>query len=85
MYHGSKLSRCTIGKLFYRLCDNHKNEALKFAKGNYMTKTTLPEGCRQDLKWWEDNIQVAHAIITLPPPSITLESDASNNSWGAAL
>ena len=57
------------GKLFDRLCDNHKNEALKLAKGNYMATTMLPEGCRQDLKWWEDNVQTADAISTPPPSS----------------
>ena len=45
------------GQLFYRRCDNHKTPAIKWEKGNYAAKISLPIGCKEHLKWWIENVE----------------------------
>lgn len=73
------------GQLHYRMCDNHKNTALKEGKGDFRTSTTLSSGCKKDLKWWVDNIDNASNPITKPNPDIIMETDASGIGWGACI
>ena len=71
-----------FGKLFYRLLDNHKTEALRISRGNFNAMTTIPKTCLLDLQWWADNIKLMTRPIVIPQLSIFLESDASKTGWG---
>ena len=73
------------GQLFYRSCDNHKTHALKLALGNYENLTILPPECKEDLEWWERNIETQTKKILVPKPSYELESDASLKGWGGCI
>ena len=70
------------GPLFYRLCDNHKNAALKAEWGNYAAKTTLPQPCIDDLQWWIENITTSLKRIHIPQASISLERAAPKEVGG---
>ena len=71
------------GQMFYRRCDIHKNKVLKEGRGNYSVKTTLPEECKEDLRWWIDNIECVTRTIVITKPTAVLETDASNTGWGS--
>lgn len=70
------------GQLFYRSLDNHKTMALKLARGNFETKTLLPQDCWDDLDWWITNIASTSCPILRGPPDVTICTDASNTGWG---
>ena len=72
-------------KLFYRLCDNYKNKALKENRGNYCATITLPDSCREDLHWWSKNVTLVNCPINKGKPRFTLETDASNTGWGGCI
>ena len=46
-------------------------------------KMKLNEYCREELRWWLCNIENIHRDIQISPPSLILETDASNEGWGA--
>ena len=71
--------------LYYRLCDNYKTKKLKEFKGNYKVEISLPESSKTDLKWWFEHIAQQKKIILEPPPSLTIETDASLFGWGACV
>ena len=70
------------GKVFYRQCDNYKTKALKENKGNFNAKITLPNSCKEDLSWWDSNIENTVNKINKGNLNFELESDASNTGWG---
>ena len=55
-----------LGKLYYRRCDNCKQESLKTVK---------------DLNWWVNHIESVDRQILLPDSSIILRANASNGGW----
>ena len=73
---------CLYGPLHYRQLENDKISALK-SQGDYDAPVTLSNLALQDLHWWIQNIQNAKNPISLPNPTVILESDASNMGWGA--
>lgn len=81
----SSFSANQYGMLMYRRCDNHKNKMLQENKGNFNAKITLPENCIEDIKLWDTEIASAYSPIIREEPTITLESDASNQGWGGVL
>lgn len=70
------------GELFYRQIDMEKTQALADSKGNFEAKMTLSKSAREDLNWWIDNIMHASRPVSLPMPSVTLQSDSSSKAWG---
>ena len=53
-------------QMFYRVCDNFKNNALAMKGGNFETKITLSHNVKQDLQWWRKNIVTTVRILTIP-------------------
>ena len=74
---------CLYGPLHYRQLERDKISALKKSQGDYDAPVTLSTLAQQDLHWWIQNIENSKNPIKHPNPTIILESDASNMSWGA--
>ena len=46
----------------------------------------IPPACKADIKWWlSDNRLHQGTCISLPPPSISMETDASKVGWGCRI
>ena len=51
---------------------------------SYESTVALNHSSRQDLQWWISHLsQMNGCLIQQPPPTIIVESDASNTGWGA--
>ncbi len=57
--------------------------ALKVARGDYYAKLTLSGRCKQELKWWIENLPHSIRRIIHSAPFATIQSDASTAGWGA--
>ena len=71
-----------FGPLHYRHLEDCKKAALREAKGDYDSHTSLTPPARDELKWWLDNTPDSHNEIVTSDPEITIKSDASGTSWG---
>ena len=68
--------------LHYRALQAQKNEGVLLH--SYDTIVTLNTQSREDLHWWVEHLsKVNGRKIHLTPPSVVIESDASNTGWGA--
>ena len=69
--------------LHYRQLQSLKNTALQ-SGGNYNTKVSLNPACQEELQWWIAHLNAwnGRAILT-PPPDLVIETDASQQGWGA--
>ena len=72
-------------KIYYRVIDNEKNDALKLNKGNYQGKMKLSEQAYEDILWWIQNIKTASNPIKIEPFSITIQTDACDTGWGGVV
>ena len=81
----SSLPRVQYRQLFYRSCDIHKTRALKGSGGDFSAKTKLSQRCKDDLKWWVDNVKTTVKVIAMEKPSLVIKADASNSGWGACV
>ena len=46
----------------------------------------LPENCLEDLLWWREEGRLTQGVpVMIPPPEMTLFTDASRSGWGAHL
>lgn len=71
--------------LHYKHLELVKNFNLKQRKGNYDGDMTITHDCIEDIQWWISNIENTSKEVTLPPPTVTLTSDASGYGWGATV
>ena len=72
-----------FGPLHYRhLEECKKKAALREAKGDYDSHTSLTPYARDELKWWMENTHNSQNEIETPDPEITIKSDASHMGWG---
>ena len=69
--------------LHFRRLQSLKNTALQ-SGGNYNTKVSLNPACQEELQWWIAHLNAwnGRAILT-PPPDLVIETDASQQGWGA--
>ena len=53
-------------------------------RGNYNMKVSLNPACQEELQWWIAHLNAwnGRAILT-PPPDLVIETDASQQGWGA--
>ena len=75
----------TQGLLHYRHLERIKTENLKLAKGDYDAKMVLNMKSKIEIKWWIDNIHGSTSPIRRPLPSIVIQTDASQQGWGAIM
>ena len=73
-----------FGRLYYRLTEKDKIEALKNSKGNFDCHMTLPDTANLQLVWWEQNISESSRSLIELPITETKFTDASNMGWGAS-
>lgn len=69
-------------KLFHKRLHIAKNEQLRKHRGDYDAKFSIDEKCKDDLKWWVDNIENSKRQVCVENPSIVICSDASLIGWG---
>ena len=69
--------------LHYRQLQSLKNTALQSGE-NYNTKVSLNPACQEELQLWIAHLNAwnGRAILT-PPPDLVIETDASQQGWGA--
>ena len=72
----------TYGQLYYRQLENDKSIALKKSKGNF-DHFTLSSVSLSHIHWWLSECIKYKKPIILRPPTIILQTDASNSGWGA--
>ena len=70
-----------FGRLYSRLRENDKIEALKKYKGNFDCHMTLSEAANLELVWWEQNISESSRPLIELPLTDTILTDASNMGW----
>ena len=73
-----------FGRLYYRLTEKDKIEALKNSKGNFDCHMTLPDTAYLQLVWWEQNISESSRSLIELPITDTKFTDASNMGLGAS-
>ena len=57
---------------------------LRTSDHNYETRIQLPGKQKAEIQWWFQNIMTINGSpITVPPPDVTIFSDASKQGWGA--
>ena len=76
------------GQLHYRdlecLKINELRKQQSFRK-DWDAICTLNEGARNELRWWVENIENIAKPMFIPPPEVTIFTDASSRGWGAFL
>ena len=71
------------GPLFRRTVENEKNVALAENRGDLESKMILSCQARSDLTWWRTNILSSSAPIHRQSAKFIIETDASEDGWGA--
>ena len=72
-----------FGPLHYRALEHDKTKALASRAGNFQANMTLSAASVRELEWWISNIPFAKKLISHPPPTVVIQSDASKKGWGA--
>ena len=73
------------GKLFYRQLEKDKILALARNKGNFDATMAISKESRRLLDWWIHYASTNHNPISHGNPHFTIQTDASNQGWGAKL
>lgn len=81
----SSFSAVDYGKLYYRNIEVEKIKALKFAKCNFEAEMAITPDMIIDLQWSSENIYSQSRKINRGNPQVTIQTDASNEGWGAIL
>ena len=72
--------------LHYRQMQMTQISALLKNQKQYGTEMTLTSGCKQELRWWIENLDDWNGksfALNIPSNALVIESDASNKGWGA--
>lgn len=81
----SALPGVHCGKLYLNHLQMDKNRALKLCKGNYSAQMTLSQHSLDELQWWyKYGIHSPHKVLQ-NPPSVIIETDASQKGWGGVI
>ena len=68
--------------LWYRGLELDRNVALTEHFGNFDAMTKLSQKAKITIQWWHDHVETLTRQVSIPPPDIVLESDASTKGWG---
>ena len=75
---------CQLTHMRFRHLERDKNRALMRNSHVYKGYCKLSPLSQQDVAWWMDTLSLPmHLRFGLPPPSLTLYTDASQTGWGA--
>ena len=73
-----------LAPLFYRSLQQVLKKALEWSDQDYSAHLTLPVEGKVELQWWIDHLNAWNGkTIMAEKPSLVIESDASNQGWGA--
>lgn len=72
-------------QLHFRRLENFKTRALVTYKGNYEALISISSECKEEIKWWENNILNMYKPINLPKVKYEIHCDALNLGWGAVF
>lgn len=73
------------GKGHYRHLEQEKIRALALNKGDFEARWRLGKKAKEDLRWWELNIDTADRGIWIETPELKLSTDASGPGWGTVF
>ena len=79
----SSLPGVNYGELYYRFLEKNKNLALRESFGNYDGFTSLSEEAKEEVLWWQHNVEGSPKNIRAPPVDLVIAMDASKAGWGA--
>lgn len=71
------------GPLFYRSMETGKIDALACNNDNYNATMPITESMKTELAWWKENIGTSVNKIDKGNSEVTLETDATLQTWGA--
>ena len=70
------------GRLYSRITEGEKAQALKQNKGNYDTYMQLSSSAKLELQWLINNVETSINLIYRPEPHIIMSTDAFKVGWG---
>ena len=79
----ASFSAVDFGRLHYRWLESAKIRALSRCKGDFDAEMVVTAEMRLELRWWLDNLKDQFRVITRPPASAVVCTDASSHGWGA--
>ena len=71
------------GPLYYRELERDKTTALERAKGDFDAPMVISAEAKQELHWWECNVETSFNCLSREEPQHQLTTDASQSGWGA--
>ena len=71
------------GKMHYRNLEKQKIDELKKHKGKFEACISLSEGAKENLYYWEKNIEKSGKQIKVSQVDLIIHTDASLKGWGA--
>lgn len=74
-----------MGQTTSKIWKKKQITALKYSRGNFDKPMSISHRGKQDLLWWENNIQTAICTIKTKNPDFILTADASMIGWGAFM
>ena len=69
--------------IFYKCSEIFKNQMLKLHGGNFESVVRIPQFVREDVSWWQENINCQVRYLIPHTPSLDIFTDASDTGWGA--
>lgn len=83
---GKLVSICpatTYGRLYTKRLERQKLLALQAVDQDYTQVTPITKSCKEDMKWWQNNLEKAFFRLDQPDFDLTIFTDASRSGWGA--
>ena len=71
------------GPLYYRELETDKTTALERAKGDFDAPMVISAEAKQELHWWECNVETSFNCLSREEPQHQFTTDASLSGWGA--
>ncbi|CAK1603085.1 unnamed protein product [Parnassius mnemosyne] len=84
---GTLVSVCPAikyGMLYTKMLERHKYLSLLKYNDNYEALISLPNHCKQDLRWWAEKVKYSTSPIRKGNFVLEIHTDASNTGWGAS-
>ena len=73
------------GALYYCFLEKCKLDALRRSRGDFDSSMILSCAARTEIQRWFPNTLSSVKPINVPPPSVTIQTDASSLGWGCVF
>lgn len=85
---GKLVSLCpatTYGRLYTKVLERKKFLALRDSEFDFKQDMIISQVAKEDMKWWQDNLDKETASLHEPDYDVTIFTDASRSGWGAKM